>query len=81
MKKIFLLILTLPFVRLAQSDASEDSHLVFQAGGATATSLGTTAKPACPMCVHKVLRGANTNALPGAPKNTGTQQTPVETGN
>ena len=81
MKKIFLIILTLPLVSLAQSDASEDPNLVFQSGCATATSLGTSPKPACPMCVHKVLRGANTNALPGAPKNTNpTQPGAVDTG-
>lgn len=78
MKKQFLLILSLPLLSFAEGDP----NLVFQSGGASATSLGTTAKPACPMCVKKMLRGKQTGATPGVPsKNNPEDATGVQTGN
>jgi len=63
MKKIFLIVLTLPFVSFAEGDP----NLVFQSGGASSTALGTTAKPVCKNCIQTNLnlggkKGKSTNA-------------------
>lgn len=74
MKKIFLLILALPLMSLANEAATSDR---FQAGrfaaqgddpnaeikpdGATATTKGTTPAPVCDMCVTNARLGDNTN--------------------
>lgn len=77
MKKIFLLILTLPLLTFAEGDP----NLVFQSGGASATSLGTTAVKPCPMCTQKMLRGKQTGAAPGVPsKSTPSDSGDVQTG-
>lgn len=78
MKKIFLLIFTLPLFSFAEGDP----NLVFQAGGASSTALGTTAKAACPMCVKNKLRlnNKNTNAYQNGQGNIDPVTGEVQTG-
>lgn len=77
MKKIFLIILTLPLLSFA---SDTDPNLEFQPGGAVSTALGTTAKPACKMCTQKMLRGKQTGAPVGAPSQNTSNSGEVDTG-
>lgn len=67
MKKIFLIILALPLLVLAEDEATpfptgrvaaegQSPTDAFKSGGARATPVGTDADPACAMCVQNKLR-------------------------
>lgn len=72
MKKIFLLILALPLISLANeatsdrfqagrvADQGDDPNAAIKPDGATATKIGTTSEPVCDMCVTEVRLGDNT---------------------
>jgi hypothetical protein len=96
MKKLFLILLVLPLLAIADDDAfpagrtaatgtegnTTNSTAQDATAGATVTAVGATPTgEVCKMCVTNTNLGSNTTAAPGQPKNgTTTNTAPVETG-